>query len=111
LDKAQPIMPLQPAFQPDPLLCRRHCITFPKVDDLFNIMHQSVKHPLDVYFYTTSQGKPVHPLACPNVAENRFHNPQPLAVKIGINFSMFSFQYENRVETNNKPVFRPDPKL
>ena len=43
-------------------------------------MNQAVKHPLDVDLDLTSQGKPVHSLACANVAEDRFYNAQPFAV-------------------------------
>lgn len=98
-------------FQPDPLLCRRNCITFPKVDDFFNIVHQAIEHPLDVNFYTTTQGEPSHILVCPNVAENGFHDPYPFAVKIPINYSIVSFQYANRMETHSKPILKPNPKL
>jgi hypothetical protein len=61
-------------------LCCRHRITFPKVDDLFNIMNQTVKHPLDIYLDPTSQREPVHPFACLNVSKDRLYNPQPFAI-------------------------------
>jgi len=80
MDKTLANRAFQADYCPVPLLCCRHFVTFPKVDDLFNIVNQAVKHPLDVDLDPTSQGEPVHPLACANVSEDRFYNPQPFAL-------------------------------
>ncbi len=42
-------------------------------------MNQTVKHPLDVDLDPAPQGKPVHSLACANIAKHRFYNAQPFA--------------------------------
>ena len=71
---------MQADLRPDLLLCCSHRIAFSEVDDLFNIVNQAVKHPLDIDLDPTSHGEPIHSLACTNVAEDRFYNAQPLAV-------------------------------
>ena len=43
-------------------------------------MNQTIEPPLDIHLDFTSQCKPVHPLACPNITKHRLHNPQPSAV-------------------------------
>ena len=59
---------------PDFLLCCRHRIAFTEVADLFKIVNQAVKQPLDVDLDLTSKGEPVQSLAAANVAEHRFYN-------------------------------------
>ena len=73
---------MQVYFSPDLLLCCRHRIAFSEVHDLFNIVNQAIKHPLDVDLDTTPQGEPVHSLARANIAEDRFYNAQPFAVNV-----------------------------
>ena len=71
---------MQADFRPFLLLCWCRSIPFSEVADLFNVVHQAVKHPLDIDFDLSPQGEPVHPLARADVAENRFYNAQPFAV-------------------------------
>ncbi len=71
---------MQADLCPDLLLYCRHGIAFSEVGDLFNIVHQAVKHPLDIDLVPTSQGEPIHSFACAYVAEIRFYNAQPFAV-------------------------------
>jgi hypothetical protein len=52
----------------------------PQVDDLFNIVNQAVKPPLNVDLDPRPQGEPGHSLTCVNIAQNRFYSSQPLAV-------------------------------
>ena len=72
---------MQADFSPDLLSFCRHCIAFSEVGDLFNVVHKTIEHPLDIDLDPTSQGKPVHSLACPNVTKNRFYDAQPFAVR------------------------------
>ena len=67
-------------FSPDLLLYCYHRIVLTEVGYLFNIVDQTVKHPLNIHFNPTSQGESIHPFAGPNVAENRFYNSHPFAV-------------------------------
>ena len=71
---------MQADFCPFPLLCCHHPVAFSEIGDLFNIVNQAVKHPLDVDLDLTSQCEPVHSLACAYVTEDRFYNAQPFAV-------------------------------
>ena len=47
-------------ISPDLLSCCRHRIAFFKVHNLFNIVNQAVKHPLDVDLDMLPQRKPIH---------------------------------------------------
>jgi len=58
-----------PDFCADSLLCSLHGMGFPGVNDLFNIVSQAVKHPLDIDL--VAQGEPVLFLTCANVSEAR----------------------------------------
>jgi hypothetical protein len=71
---------MQADLCPQLILCCRYRIASSEVDDLFNIVNQAVKHPLNIDLDLTSHGKPIHSLACTNIAEDRFYNPQPFAV-------------------------------
>ena len=62
------------------LFCLLRGIASSEVKDLFNIVHQAVKHPLNVDLDMTAQGKPVHFLAAANVPKYRLYNTQPFAV-------------------------------
>jgi len=70
-DAALPDCAFGAKFCADSLLCSPHGIALSEVDDLFNIVYQAVKHRLDIHLGLTSEGEPVHILACANVAKPR----------------------------------------
>jgi hypothetical protein len=53
---------------------------YPIMDDLFDIMHHTVEHPLNVHFDLSSQCKTISALLRPNVPKDWFHHGEPLAI-------------------------------
>lgn len=51
-----------------------------EVQDLLNMVTQTIKHPLDIHLDPSAKSESIHPLAGLNVAENRSYNSRPLAV-------------------------------
>jgi len=50
------------------------------VEDLFDVMNQAVEHPLYVDFDFSPQCEPIEPFVHPDVAEDRLHDFEALAV-------------------------------
>jgi len=66
-----PDCPLGANFCPHSPLCSLYSIALSRVNNLFNIVYQAVKHPLDIHLHLAAQEEPHHFLACGNVAKPR----------------------------------------